>query len=133
MLPIHIALVSESPSVAFGKVAVISAALQKQAVRDFSPIWGVQATVDAFEFLEDVPAGYWPIIIRNDIGFDAAGIHLDENGQPFALIDSDVPLTCSHELLEMLADPFGDRFVTSDSLIPEQGRVAYLVEVCDPS
>jgi hypothetical protein len=33
----------------------IAAALQKQATRDFSPIWEVPATVDGFVRLEDVP------------------------------------------------------------------------------
>jgi hypothetical protein len=33
----------------------------------------------------------------------------------------------------MLADPFGKRFVASQSIMPGQGRVKFLVEVCDPS
>jgi hypothetical protein len=86
-LVIHTALISESKLVSSKDVMIVSAALQKQAVRDLGPIWDVKATVDAFERLEDVPLGYWPMIIRDDIGFDgAAGIHLDKDGQPFALI-----------------------------------------------
>jgi hypothetical protein len=42
-------------------------------------------------------------------------------------------LTASHEMLEMLADPFGKRFVPGKSPKPDQGRVEFLVEVCDPS
>jgi len=34
---------------------------------------------------------------------------------------------------EMLVDPFGNRMVASGSVKPGQGRVNYLVEVCDPS
>jgi len=41
--------------------------------------------------------------------------------------------TCSHEMIEMLVDPFGSRFVPGDSPIPDQGRVNFLVEACDPS
>src|SRR5262249_60797197 len=33
----------------------------------------------------------------------------------------------------MLADPFGNRVVAAQSVKPGQGRVRYLVEVCDPS
>nr|WP_293838920.1 hypothetical protein [uncultured Arsenicibacter sp.] len=134
MLPIHIALVSLTTNVSFSRLAVISAAIQKQIIRDFSPIWKIQATIDVFRTLEDMPAGYWPVVIVNKINIGTPGLHLDANGQPFALVlaDDDIPFTCSHEILEMLVDPFGDRFVTSDSLLPEQGRVAYLVEVCDP-
>jgi hypothetical protein len=76
------------------------------------------------------------MIIRDDIGFQgAAGIHLDKSGQPFALITSGAnwSLTASHEMLEMLADPFGNRMIPGPSIKPEQGRVNYLVEVSDPS
>jgi hypothetical protein len=99
-------------------------------------VWDVEATVDAFPRLEDVPLGYRPMMVRNDIGFPgAAGIHLDKDGQPFALIamSDSWSLTASHELLEMLADPFGNRVVTGQSAHPDQGRVEFLVEVCDPS
>lgn len=132
----HIALVSQTSSISLPDVLKISAALQKQISRDFSPIWNVSATIDAFQYLADVPLGYWPIIIRDDIKQPgAAGIHLDRDGQPYALVQASqgTPITCSHELLEMLVDPFGNRFVVADSIKPGQGRVRYLVEVCDPS
>ncbi|MBN8826305.1 MULTISPECIES: hypothetical protein [unclassified Spirosoma] len=134
MFPAQIALISLTTKVSLSRLAVVSAALQKQVTRDFSPIWKIQATVSVFQKLDDVPPGYWPIIIVNKINAGVPGIHLDAQGQPFALIlaNNDVPLTCSHELLEMLVDPFSDRFVASNSLIPEQGRVNYLVEICDP-
>lgn len=132
----HIALVSETQSVTASALTVASAALQKQVMRDFAPVWNEQATVDAFAALEDVPLGYWPVIVRDDIGFPgAAGIHLDDEGQPFGLVQFSTTwqLTASHEVLEMLADPFGNRVVAGDSIKPGQGRVEYLVEVCDPS
>ena len=49
----------------------------------------------------------------------ALGIHLDKHNQPFALVtassDKDVwSLTASHELAEMIVDPFGDRLVAGD-------------------
>jgi hypothetical protein len=131
----NVALVSEVPEVPPAELTRVAAALQKQVMRDFGPIWEVQATVSPFVSLDDVPLGTWPIIIQTNIGFDAAGIHLDKDRQPFALVQhSDSwALTASHELLEMLADPFGSRLVAGDSIKPGQGRVEYLVEVCDPS
>ena len=36
-------------------------------------------------------------------------------------------------MIEMLVDPFGSRFVPGDSPMPDQGRVNFLVEACDPS
>lgn len=134
----QVALVSESAKVSQNDLMRVSAALQKQASRDLAPIWNIGATVDAFPALEDVPLGYWPMLVRDDIGFDAAGIHLDIDGQPYALISSsDVldewSLTASHELIEMLVDPFGNRTVAGDSPKSDQGRVLFLVEACDPS
>src|ERR1700758_5767709 len=85
----QLALVSESTQIPRGDVLKVSAALQKQATRDLAPIWEISATVDAFAVLEDVPDGYWPMIVMDDIGFPgAAGIHLDRDGQPFALISA---------------------------------------------
>ena len=136
MLLQQVALVSEVGATSASELTRVSAALQKQAARDLGPVWEVSATVDAFAQLEDVPLGYWPMIVRDDIGFPgAAGIHLDQDGQPFALIQhsSSWSLTASHELCEMLVDPFGNRLVAGPSVKPDQGRVEYLVEVCDPS
>ena len=135
MLLRHVALVSESESIPFAELGTVSAALQKQAIRDLAPIWEVQATVDAFAKLEDVPIGYWPIIIRDDINVNAAGIHEDKDGQPFALVQAGEgwSLTTSHENLEMLVDPFGQRLASGQSPMEGQGRVEFLVEICDPS
>jgi hypothetical protein len=135
----HVALVSESNRVKMSDLMRISAALQQQATRDLAPIWQITATVDAFDKLEDVPDGYWPMIIKDNIGQPgAAGVHMDKDGQPFALISSgnsidECSLTASHEMCEMLVDPSGDKQQTGDSPVPNQGRVSFLVEVCDPS
>jgi len=139
MLLRQVALVSQSKKVGFGDVAMVSAALQKQATRDLTQFWELKATVDAFEKLHDVPLGYWPIIIMDDIHQSgAAGIHLDKDGQPFALVTSSTQLngwsvTASHEMCEMLVDPYGNRLNAGDSPDNNQGRVQFLVEVCDPS
>jgi hypothetical protein len=112
----------------------VAAALQKQVTRDFGPIWSVVATVNAFASLDDVPLGYWPIIVGQE-GQGGGGVHLDQDNQPYALVDltNDWTVTASHECLEMLADPFGNRLVAGDSPNPARpGRVQFLVEVCDP-
>ncbi len=131
----QVAMVSESPAVPLGELAVVSAAIQKQCVRDLERFWDVSATVDAFASLSDVPPGYWPVIIRDDIDRPETGVHLDDNGQPMALVvaDENWTVTASHETLEMLVDPFGNRLVAGDSPMPEQGRVEFLVEISDPS
>ena len=116
----QLALVSESTQIPRGDVLKVSAAIQKQATRDLSPIWEISATVDPFDKLEDVPTGYWTLLIRDDIQTSgAAGIHEDNNGQPFALITASADInewsiTASHEALEMLVDPFGNRLVAGE-------------------
>jgi hypothetical protein len=130
----QLALVSETDSVGLSELTRVSAALQKQITRDLSGQWEVEGTIDPFVSLHDVPPGYWPIIVRDDIGQDAAGVHCDDTGQPMALITSDLDwsITASHEVLEMLIDPFGNRRIAGQSVSPDQGRVEYLVEVSDP-
>jgi hypothetical protein len=127
----HVALVSESSRAQMPDLLRVSAALQKQASRDLAPILEISATADAFEKLEDVPDGYWPMIVKDNIGYDAAGIHMDNDNQPFALISAadsldEWSLTASHEMCEMLVDPSGDRQMTSDSPMSGQGRVSFL-------
>lgn len=133
---LHLALVSEESSISFSELTNVSAALQKQVLQDYYPIWGINATVDAFHTLNDVPVGTWPIVIKDDIGEDGLeGVHEDKNGQPFALVvfDSGWSLTASHECIEILTDPDGNRTMPGQSPKKGQGRVEFLVEPCDPS
>jgi hypothetical protein len=135
MLTAHVALVSEESKIKAAELAKVAGALSKQISRDFGPIWKINADVAAYEQLEDVPLDYWPIIVKDDIGDpSAAGYHEDKHGQPFSLVqyDGSWSLTASHECLEMLADPFGRRTVAGESPVKGQGRVNFLVEVCDP-
>src|SRR5882757_11561383 len=132
---LHIALVSITKEVTLANLAPVSAAIQKQISRDFGPMWNVEATVDAFDKLEDVPIGYWHVLLQNELPNGAAGLHKrDDNKQPFALVALTLNWTVfmSHEVLEMLVDPDGTRTVAGDSRKSGQGRVEYLVEVCDP-
>lgn len=134
-LPVNVALISESERVAPELLAPVAAALQKQVQRDFAPIWKVSATVAAFPTLAATPEGYWPIVIKDDIGApDALGYHTDEHNQPKSLVVAadGWATTCSHELLEMLADPFGNRLWQAQSPVEPEERVRILVEVCDP-
>jgi len=135
MLSRQVAIVSQTERAPFSQVAKVSAAIQKQVSRDLTRYWSIDATVDAFEKLSDVPLGYWQVIIRDSIPFDAQGIHLNRrNGQPYALVaySDEWSLTVSHESLEMLVDPSGNRVAAGNSIKSGQGRVQYVVEVCDP-
>ena len=132
----HIALVARTKHVSLAEATRVAAALQKQVARDAGPMWGLQASISAFATLKDVPIGYWPVLIMDDIHhLGAAGIHLDRYGRPFALVEYGPTwsLTASHECLEILVDPSGNRQFSGPSPAPGQGEVSFLVEVCDPS
>jgi hypothetical protein len=137
----------------------VAAAVQKQVTRDFTPLWGIPATVDAFEDLASVPSDYRPVVLFSDLGElpsrlesalgaqpaqalikeleadEVAGVHLiDITRQPFSLasVAGAWTVTVSHETLEMLADPYGNRLVAAAHPLDRALRVCYLVEVCDP-
>lgn len=155
----HVALVSLTRDVPTRSLMQVAAAVQKQVTRDFTPLWGIAATVDAFEDLASVPSDYHPVALFRDqdelpsrleplLGGqpaqtlvdalesdEVAGIHLTANSrQPLALVSAagTWPMTVSHETLEMIADPYGNRLVAAAHPLEPAQRVLYLVEICDP-
>jgi hypothetical protein len=156
----HVAIVSLTGEIPTRQVLQVAAAVQKQITRDFTPFWGLRATVDAFEDLRSVPNDYLPVVVFGDpqelIGrLDFAvseeytaelvddferdrmsGLHLNAfTRQPFALVaasDAAWSVTLSHEILELIADPFGNRLVAAPHPVRRDQRVKYLLEVCDP-
>jgi len=133
MLIRHLAIVSEPEVVEPRELTTVAAAVQKQVARDLAPIWNVQGTVSAFTKLEDVPVGYWPIFVLEG-GGSRHGVQQDEDGQPYALVEAgtDWSVSASHEVLEMLVDPAGNRVVAAALVQGDAARVEYLVEICDP-
>jgi len=138
----NIALVPRGVKVDMSEVANVAAALSIQILRDFAPIWGITATVSAFPKPADVPVGFWPIYIDDPFKLPdgAAGVHLDSRNQPYALLEAreQWSLDASHEVLEMLVDPSGNRLHAGPLLEAAvqlglaQHQVQYVVEVCDP-
>jgi hypothetical protein len=155
----HVALVSLTRQIPTRYVLQAAAAVQKQITRDFTPFWGLRATVDAFEDLSSVPSDYHPVIVFGDadelvgrlelaVGEQVAGELIDDferdrmsglhlnafTRQPFALVAaSDAwSVTLSHEVLELIADPYGNRLVAAAHPLDPRQRVKYLLEVCDP-
>lgn len=155
----HVAIVSLTREIPTRTVLQAAAALQKQVTRDFTPFWGLRATVNAFEDLSSVPSDYRLVILFADpeelrerlessIGAQQAaqlidqfererleGLHLQTlTREPFALVEaSDIwSVTLSHEVLEMIADPFGNRLVAAAHPLDTGQRVKYVLEVCDP-
>jgi hypothetical protein len=146
VLPVHVALVDESGLVDMATLAEVAGALNEQVQADYLPVWKqTPATVGAYP---TVPAHTWAIRLKKDIDAPGAlGYHADDSVQPYALVDVDAgdwTVTASHELLEMLADPWGNRLhgarlprgvesrYVQFGLKHDSSRVQYLLEVCDP-
>ncbi len=132
----HVVLINKSSmNLSFTQLGEVAQALQTQLDRDFAPAWGIRAQILPLHTTDRVPARAWPIFIldQSDAGL---GVHLDKNGRPFAEVQagSSWSVTASHELLEMLADPLGHRFVQAPDIDPASDGhlVSYLLEVGDP-
>lgn len=134
MLTQHIALVPETTEVSLDELHQVSAAISMQVTRDFAKIWSVEATVDPFANSSLVPVGYWKITILTSDSPGDAGFHTALNKQPAAFVKyaSDWSLRASHEVLEILADPYGNKKYAGPSVRNDASLVEYLVEVCDP-
>jgi hypothetical protein len=155
----HIALVSLTSNISMRDLLQAGAAVQKQLTRDFLPIWGLRATLDTFADLSSVPSDYHPVVLFGDadelvgqveaaLGTQIAaqliddferdrldGLHLNAfTRQPFSLVEANDSwtVTLSHEVLEMIADPYGNRLIAAPHPLDPVERVKYLVEVCDP-
>ena len=146
MLSTNIALASKAQvsPVSFAELTHVANALSLQVANDVAPIWGIQAVVQAFERADQIPPGYWPIFVVDPAQMPqgAGGFHLTKHKQPYAEVESGTAwsLSASHELIEMLVDPSGNRLVAGPELTANAGtigedatqRVEYLVEACDP-
>jgi hypothetical protein len=138
---IHLALVSQVGALKAGDLNRVAAALQKQIQVGLKPTWNVDATIESFDKLENVPAGYWPIIVKGetDLPAGAGAFHTQKDGHPLAVVgyDADVDLwtlAASQEMLEMLVDPAGNRLKLCRSPNPADGDkvVNVLVEISQP-
>jgi len=125
----HITFINHSTQVTPAQFQACVAVLQVQVDRDFAPVWGVYATVDA------LPGG-WPISILDASDVPGAlGYHdVDPTGTPFGRVFVETSQlqsvswqsVASHELLELLADPF------VFGAAPGPGGTFWALEVGDP-
>src|SRR5262249_50985958 len=84
MLPIKVALLSQTNAVGFQDLTHVADALSIQATRDLSPIWGISATLTAFNSPRHVPPGYWPIFVVAQLPAGEGGFHWTKHKQPYA-------------------------------------------------
>lgn len=145
-IPVHIALVDETGKLHPTELSQAAGALNEQIAHDFEPLWHVRASVGVYG-AGALPPHTWAIRVRDKLDEPGAlGYHTDEQNQPVSYVEltEDWSVTVSHELLEMLADPWGNRMHSArlpQGLEPDaakfglahpSSRVHYLLEVCDP-
>lgn len=143
-IPVLVALVDETGQIDPTELANMAAAMSEQVQHDFAPVWHVRASVAAFP---TAPANTWVVHIQTQLDQPGAlGYHTDDHHQPLSFVEftPDWTVTVSHEVLEMLADPWGSRLHSAElpagvednfaqfGLSSAQDRVSYLLEVCDP-
>lgn len=130
-----VALVADTTKIDDAELKRVEQALQTRVRRDLAPIWEVGATIQSYRDSRRI-GDAWPVIVRDDIGQPgAASYHSTDKGKPFALVAyaPDWPFMASHDLVEMLVDPYANRLTSGPN--PRRGqkkKVKYLVEVCDP-
>src|SRR5262249_55028466 len=142
-LPLRVALVDKTGTVPFTQLSAVAAALNLQVGRDLAPIWGVIGTVSALPSPNSIPLGVSPVFLVNNLPPGEGGVHLTQrHNQPYAMVEVGDGWTtaASHEVMEMLVDPGGNRLYASNAIGVVNGRIQdvpgkfeYVVEVCDPS
>lgn len=135
-----IAVVRESNVITDALVKALIPALQTQIVRDFVPRWGgAGGQLMFFRSRLQAPKGAYLInLLDNTDQAEALGYHdLDHLGVPYSNVyvadclrfGLNWSVTVSHELLEMVADPYIDQTV---KVVHPNGDVyEYAKEVCD--
>lgn len=132
----NIALVDTTDLILQEDFLAVAKAIQVQVSRDFAPVWDVDAVIEGFPSLSEVSPGFWPVTV--DKVMDIQGVNgyhwVDDKGIPFSkvLYRDGWSLTASHEILEMLVNPYVNKMKVFKALDGSGQDVEYLVEVSDP-
>jgi hypothetical protein len=141
---IQVGLADKTGEIDAGLLQAAAAALNIQVTRDLTQFWNVQASVSYLPNPKKIPAGVWPVFLVKTLPPDEGGFHMDKHNQPYAEVigsaaSEEWTLDASHETLEMLVDPYGNRLqnstsieITAGKIVDGTGEFAYLVEACDP-
>lgn len=134
MSRVTIAVINESTVLTDAQITPYVVAQQMQVTQDFAPIWGQDATIIQVKKGQTPPAGsWWAVILDNSDLAGALGYHdLTSEGLPLAKIFAGTDIqygnvwtvTASHEVLEMLGDPYCGTCV-------QNGNMLYAYENCD--
>jgi hypothetical protein len=138
MIRRDIAVINQSSVLTDERGLSITKALAAQIHNDYAPLWGTDARLTYVPLGSAPPPGkWWLMLMDNSDEAGALGYHdLNPSGLPqgkvFARTDerygNDVGVTASHEILEMLGDPY-----INLTVMVNQGNtmLAYAYENCD--
>jgi len=144
MLATKVGLVDTTGTVDTQTMTAVAAAINVQVTRDLPQYWPVNATVSYLPDPKKIPQGVWPVQLVKSLPPDEGGFHMTRHNQPYAKVivtpnSDEWAVDASHETIEMLIDPNGNRLQTStsieivkDRIQDGDGRFEYLVEACDP-
>ncbi|WP_052200718.1 hypothetical protein [Terriglobus sp. TAA 43] len=141
---IQIGLIDVSGQIDKDLMQAASIAFNLQVTRDLPQFWPVTATVIYLPDPSKLPVGIWPVRLVKSLPPGEGGFHADMHKQPYAQVvasknDPSWTIDASHEILEMLIDPYGNRIQSSVAIEVVDGQIrdgtgqfGYLVEACDP-
>src|SRR5215831_6738023 len=144
MSVIQVGLVDITGKIDAELVQSAAIALNLQATRDLPQFWPISATVIYLPNPKKIPVGVWPVQLVKELPPDEGGFHSDKHKQPYSKViasprDNTWTIDASHEILEMLVDPWGNRIHSSVAIQIRNGKIkdgtgqyGYLVEACDP-
>jgi hypothetical protein len=135
MIPFRVALIALTEQIRAEELAWVAAALQSQVMRDFAPIWQINAVIAAAS-IDAIPTGYLPVMIHDTLEAEGVnGFHrTDADDTPYIMVPYGPTwsLAASHEVLRMLANPTGSLRQPGPSRMSGQGTVEYFHDVCAP-
>ena len=134
-----IAIQNSSTVLTDSQVQAAVAALQIQLDRDWQAAWGTTATLAFVSKNQAIPTGAWPLYVLDTSDYAGALGYHDEtaSGVPYGRIfaKDDIKygyswtVTLSHELLEMMLDPYVNLSVFAQD--SNSSGLMYAYEACD--
>lgn len=131
---IRIGVVSKVKEIDLEQLRKIVVAINKQLALHFAPYWAIEAQATVFSSTTLIPSGYFPVTIEYDIGEDLGGFHgVDDDGIPFGKVrySSKVSYVLSHEILEMVHNPYLKKFRKTTGFKENEDDPLYVEEVAD--
>ena len=118
---IQVGLVDTTGRIDVSLMQAAAAALNVQVTRDLPQFWPIQATVRYLPNKHQVPVGVWPVQLVASLPPGEGGFHMTKHNQPYAKViaspnSEEWTIDASHETIEMLVDPYGNKLQSSQSI-----------------